>query len=144
MKNLRTSVLCVCVTLYGLCSAAQTNNAIPINQPDYNKPKLFQNQPDNIPVNLDNLNSLFAKPVGLSVSINLADASTFQFDGQVVSSASKYNNSIQSVVLRSTNFNGAQFTVSKVVDETGTTVYRGRILSLQSGDLYELQYKNGK
>jgi hypothetical protein len=145
MKNLRTSVLCVCVTLYSLCTAAQANShPVPINEPNYNKPKLFQGQPDNIPVNLDNLNSLFSKQVGLSVSVNLAEASTFQFDGQVISTASKYNNSIQSVVLRCSNFNGAQLTVSKVIDENGTTVYRGRIISMQHGDLYELQQSNGK
>lgn len=144
MKNLRTSVLCVCVTLYSLCSAAQVNPAIPVNEPDYNKPKLFQGQPDNIPVSLENLNSLFGKEVGFSVSINLADASTFQFDGQVVSAASKYNNSIQSVVVRSSNFNGARLTISKVKEDNGTVVYRGRILSLQHGDLYELQIISGK
>ena len=144
MKNLRTSVLCVCVTLYSLCSAAQANNAIPINEPDLNKPKLFQGQPDNIPVSMDNLNSLFGKQVGFTVSVNLADASTFQFNGEVVSTATKYNNTMQSVVIRSSNFNGARFAVSKITDETGATIYRGRIISMQHGDLYELQQVNGK
>jgi hypothetical protein len=129
--------------MLSLCSAAQTNK-VPINEPNYNKPKLFQGQPDNIPVNLDNLNSLFGKQVGLPVSVNLAEATTFQFDGQVISTASKYDNTVQSVVLRCSNFNGAQFTISKVIDENGATVYRGRIISLQHGDLYELQQNNGK
>jgi hypothetical protein len=129
--------------MLSLCSAAQTNK-VPINEPNYNKPKLFQGQPDNIPVNLDNLNSLFGKQVGLPVSVNLAEATTFQFDGQVISTASKYDNTVQSVVLRCSNLNGAQFTISKVIDENGATVYRGRIISLQHGDLYELQQNNGK
>ena len=144
MKNLRTSVLCVCVTLYSLCSSAQTPGVIPVNEPDYNKPKLFQGMPDNISVSTVNLNSLFNTQVGFTVNVNLSDVSSFQFQGEVVSAVSKYSNSIQSVIIRSTNYNGAKLTITKVTDENGAAVFRGRILSLQHGDLYELQYADGR
>ena len=144
MKNLRHSVLCVCITLYSLCSAAQKNDGIPVNEPDLNKPKLFQGLPDNISVSTGNLNSLFGIQAGRPVNINLSDVSSFQFEGEIVSTASKYGNSIQSVVIRSTNYSGAKFTISKVTGENGVITYRGRIISLQHGDLYELQNLDGK
>jgi hypothetical protein len=41
MKNLRTTLIGVCITLSSFAATAQ-NNTVPINEPDYNKPKLFQ------------------------------------------------------------------------------------------------------
>ena len=142
MKNLRTTTLCVCLTLYSLCSSAQ-NQKIPINEPDYNKPKLFENLPDKIPVSLDNITSLFNSSVGRPVNISLAEGRQFQFEGQVVSTASKFENTLQSIVVRSTNYNGATLTVSRITSPEGIVTYTGRIISFQHGDLYELQNKDG-
>ena len=141
MKNLRTLALCVTVSFYSLCSSAQTEK-IPLNEPNYNKPKLFQNLPDNIPVSMDNITNLFGSPTGRSVSLNLSDRSPFQFEGDVVSSVSKYENTIQSVVIRSTNYNGARLTISRLTDANGNVSYTGRIISMQHGDLYELKKVN--
>lgn len=141
MKNLRTLALCVTVSFYSLCSSAQTEK-IPLNEPNYNKPKLFQNLPDNIPVSMDNIINLFGSPTGRSVSLNLSDRSPFQFEGDVVSSVSKYENTIQSVVIRSTNYNGARLTISRLTDANGNVSYTGRIISMQHGDLYELKKVN--
>ena len=141
MKNLRTLALCVTVSFYSLYSSAQSEK-IPLNEPNYNKPKLFQNLPDNIPVSLDNISNLFGSPMGRSVSLNLSDRSTFQFEGDVVSSVSKYENTIQSVVIRSTNYNGARLNISRITDENGNISYTGRIISMQHGDVYELKKVN--
>ena len=141
MKNLRTLALCVTVSFYSLCSSAQTEK-IPLNEPNYNKPKLFQNLPDNIPVSMDNITNLFGSPTGRSVSLNLSDRSPFQFEGDVVSSVSKYENTIQSVVIRSTNYNGARLNISRITDENGNISYTGRIISMQHGDVYELKKVN--
>lgn len=143
MKNLRTIALCVSILFYSLCSSAQ-KTSIPINEPDYNKSKLFQDLPDNIPVSMDILTSLFGSPVGRSVNLNLSDKSTFQFEGDVVSSVSKYENTIQSVVIRSTNLNGARLTISRITDASGNISYTGRILSMQHGDMYELKNINNE
>ena len=143
MKNLRTPLLCVCITLCSVNSFAQ-NPAIPVNEPDYNKPKLFQHLPDNIPVNAADLNSLMNVEVGRAINVTLSDNSAFRFEGQVVSAVSKFSNSIQSVVIRSTNFNGARFTISKISNADGTITYKGRIMSFQHSDLYELQNRDGQ
>jgi hypothetical protein len=143
MKNLRTSLLCVCIALFSICSFAQTAPALRSSDPNSNKPKLFQSLPENISVSVDNLNNLVNTPVGNSVSVNLSDATKFQFEGQVVSSSTKEDNNIQTVVIRSTNYNGARLTLSRITNADGTITYSGRVLSFQHGDLLELKNQNG-
>lgn len=143
MKNFRTLVLCASILFYSLSSSAQ-QTGIPINEPDYNKAKLFQNLPDNIPLSMDIISNLFGSPVGRSVNMNLSERSPFQFEGDVVSSVSKYENTLQSVVIRSTNLNGARLTISRIVDANGNISYTGRILSMQHGDMFELKKINNE
>lgn len=139
MKNLRTLAVCVSVLLYNLNGMAQTTAAIPINEPDYNKPKLFSNLPDKIPVSIDELSNLFAAVIGSQVSVSVPGPANAQFNGEVVSAVSKYGNSMKSVVIRSSNYNGARFTVSKITAADGKVSYTGRIISFQHGDLFELK-----
>ncbi len=143
MKNLRTTALCVSAMILSLCSYAQKDKP-PVTEPDYNKPRLFDNLPKTIPVNLVDLNTLLSSEVGSKTSIGLSAATNIKFDGEVVSTASKYGNSIQSVVIRSSNFNGAQLTISRTTSAEGVVSYVGRIISFQHGDLYELQNQNGQ
>ena len=143
MKNLRTAASCVSISLYSLSSVAQTGD-IPINEPNLNKPKLFQNLPDIIPVKMNNITVLMGAEVGRPVSLSLSDATVFQFEGIIVSSVSKYENTIQSIVIRSTNFPGATLTVSRITDDTGNISYIGRMLSMQHGDMFELKNENSQ
>jgi hypothetical protein len=147
MKNLRTSMLCVCITLFSLCTSAQDqklpDQQLPVSKPDYNKPKLFNSLPENISVDISNLSSLLNTPVGNAVSIDLGSDTPFKFEGRVVSAASKFENTIQSIVIRSTNFPGARLTFSKINNSDGSFSYTGRIMSFQHDDLFELQNQNG-
>lgn len=137
MKNLRTTVLCVCITLCSLCAAAQIQ-AIRHNRETIGA-KLFQNLPENISVSTDKLNDLLNTSVGKSISINLSDKSQLQFEGQVVSASGKDEKDVQTIVIRSTNYNGARLTLSKITNTDGTVTYSGRILSFQYDDLLELK-----
>ena len=144
MKNLRIPVLCACITICSFFSAAQTQKFI-INEPDYNKPRQFDNLPEVIPVSIDNLNSLVNSKTGVSINtIFSTDAKTAPFEGQVVSSVSKYEDKVQTVLIKSTNYNGATLYISKVKTDDGTIKYNGRLMSgFQNGDLYVLQQKDG-
>lgn len=62
-------------------------------------------------------------------------------EGSIISSTLKYNN-IRSVIVRSSNFNGATLTLSSSTQTNGTVKLTGRLLSMQHGDLYELQRVN--
>ncbi len=141
MKNLRSIMLMAC-TLLSCCLHAQKDNT-PINEPDMNKPRLFDGLPNRIPVNTDELNNLLNAPVGRLASLKLTAQSSLQFDGEVVSVSDKFENNIQSVVLRSSNFNGARLTISRIVNDDGSFSFTGRIISFKHGDLFELKNESG-
>ncbi len=143
MKNLFTTVICACLTICSLYSAAQDQKAV-VNEPNYNKPRLFDNLPAVIPVSIENLNGLVNSKAGSSINTTFAtDARTASFEGNVVSAISKYEDKVQTVVIKSTNYNGATLYISRVITEDGTIKYNGRLMSFQHGDLYVLQPKAG-
>lgn len=141
MKNLRISLLCV-FTLYSLYASAQ-NQGLRASGLNANRPKLFHSVPEKISINTNNLNNLLNTPVGQTVNINLSNNSTFQFEGNVVSASDEKESNIQTVIIQSTNYNGARLTLSKIRNSDGTTSYSGRILSFQHGDLLEIKNQDG-
>ncbi len=143
MKNHQTIMLCVCISLFSLCSYAQ-NQTISVNQQENNNSAPFSNLPDLIPANIADLNTLLNAPVGNTVKINPGSDLRLTFEGQVVSISSKLENTVQSVVIRSTNFPGTRLTFSKISKPDGTISYAGRILNIQNGDLLELQNQQGQ
>lgn len=143
MKTIRTASLCALFALSALVSSGQ-DQKIPINEPDYNKPRLFNSLPDQIPVTSTLLDNLISSPVGRNSRISLAADETVPFQGEVVSVASKYNNTMQSVVIRSDSYEGASLTVTRVTAADGTVKYTGRIISFKHGDLFVLETRDGQ
>ncbi len=143
MKNLRLAGIGLSLLLMCATASAQ-EKPIPINEPDYNKPLLFADLPDKIPVEASYLKSLLNNDMGKDVQVRLAgNQKTEFFNGRIVSTATR-NNKNSSVVIRSGNFSGASLTVTEVVNPDGNTSFIGRIISLQHGDLFELQSENGQ
>jgi hypothetical protein len=143
MRNLSITVLSVCCMLCCLWASSQTSHPsgkIPLNEPDYNKPKLFADLPDQIQFNPKDLSHLFALKLGESVNVPISDA--FTFSGQVVSKAEEEKSS--SVIIRSTNRVGARLVFTKVTDADNTIKYIGRIISLQHSDSYEIVSENNQ
>src|SRR5678816_2747830 len=122
MKNLRTAVLCAGLACFSLVSFAQ-NKAIPVNEPDNNKPKLFASLPDKIPVSVNELNDLFSTQVGRPANLNSVASAQTKFEGEVISVSDRSREGLQSIVIRSTNFNGARMSFSKITLEDGTVTY---------------------
>lgn len=137
MKNHSFIALCVSVLLFNVQLLAQ-NHDVPLNEPDYNKPLLFRSFPDSIPVNIAGFDRAVSFSQGEDVSVNISDNVQFPFSGKVMSISSKYGNSIQSVVIKSNLYDGAGLTISKITESNGNIFYTGRIVSMKSGDLYEL------
>jgi hypothetical protein len=142
MKSLRILALCACLYSVSYNASAQTNK-FPINEPDNNKPRLFQSYPEKIAVNTDVINSLFSTPVGSITASQKSDGVSFPFEGEVISTVSKYENRIISVVIRPAGFPNAYLTVSRITDESGNISYTGHIISKGKGDAYVLQQENG-
>jgi hypothetical protein len=143
MKNLSIAVLGMCCMLCNLCSSGQVNNVpikVPLNEPDYNKPKLFADLPDRVNFNPGNLSNLFDLQVGQSVNIPVSPG--VDFSGQVVSKSDDPKSA--SVVVRLTNRVGARLVFTKITDSDNTVKYIGRIISLQHGDSYEIVSENNQ
>ncbi len=130
----------ICLILF--CSAVSAQNSIPVNEPDQNKPRLFTDLPDKIPVDISTLQTLVNTETGKAANLRLTTNGSISFTGQVVSRAD--DNRIHSVVIRSGNFNGATLTLSSSAQPNGAVKFTGRIISMQHGDVYELQYQNNQ
>ena len=139
MKNLLKGVVCLSLFFICLQSSAQTP---PVREPDMNRPALFQNLPNKISCRINYLSALLESEIGKPVSFSLADNLSLQ--GVVSSVASKFDNTLLSVVIRSTNFPGAALSFSRITKEDGTYSYVGRIISFQHGDAYEITLENGQ
>jgi hypothetical protein len=133
MKYLKMTGLGLTFALFCIIASAQADR---LNEPNLNKPRLFDAFPNDITVNTNQLVNLLSYQVGETVNITLAPG--FQFQGQVVSTANLYDNTLQSVVISSSNFNGARLTFTQVADENKKVSYTGRSISFQHGDLFEL------
>ena len=138
MKNLRTLAVCVCISLMSLSSFAQgSNNRPPLNEPDYNRPRLFNNLSERVPFNVNNVSSLFNASIGAAVDLGLSETVPFIMNGEVI--ATTYTDKVQKLVIRSSNYAGANMTIIKITNDDGSVTYHGRILSFKHGDFYELQ-----
>jgi hypothetical protein len=136
-------MICVCITLCGLNAAAQEPKFV-LNEPDKNKPRLFDNLPEIIPISIDNLNILLNSKTGATISTDLStDSKSAHFEGTVVSSVSKYDDKVQTVLIKSANYNDASLYISKVITQEGNVKYNGRLMSFKYGDAYVLQKKDG-
>ena len=139
MKNLVKGL--ICLSLFLICQ--QSNGQTPpVREPDMNRPSLFQNLPNKISCRINDLSALLESETGKPVSFSFVNNLNFQ--GVVSSVASKSDNTLSSVVIRSTNFPGAALSFSRIKKEDGTFSYVGRIISFQHGDAYEISLENGQ
>ena len=139
MKNLVKGIICLSIIFVCLKTNAQTP---PVREPDMNRPTLFQNLPEKISCRITDLSALLEYETGRTISF--AFTGNVNFQGVVSSVASKFDNSLQSIVIRSTNFPGAALSFSRITKQDGSIAYAGRIISFQHGDAYEINLENGQ
>jgi hypothetical protein len=139
MKNLKAIATGVLLAICSLYCGAQEKK-IPINEPDYHKPRLFTDLPQRMNLDLSSTESILGSKTGSTISIRLSDK--FVFEGIVVS-RSDVDSSITSVVVRSTNHPGTNFTFTRTTNPDGSFRYRGRILGKNNGDAYEIVNDKG-
>jgi hypothetical protein len=140
MKNLvKAGMTCLVLTLCLVKASAQTNS---FKQSQSNKQQLFKHLPERVNAQIGNLTALFNQPVGKTISITVSN--DFVFEGQVVSAVSKFNDDLQSVVVKSTSHAGARLTFSKSKNEDGTFKYVGRIISPEHTDCFVIVQEKGQ
>lgn len=132
------------LSLIFCCAISFAQDRVVLKEPDHNKPTLFSSFPDKIPVEINELKNLFSHTAakGKEINTSFLDKKLPGFRGKIISATSKYNNTLQSVVVRSTQFNGATLTFSSSTTTDGTVRYSGRIVSFQHDDVFILQKQN--
>ena len=137
MKNFYKGFLCLSLFTASYNLIAQT---VPVREPDYNKPLLFQLLPQRIQINTNSLEQLLTNESGNQISFPLTQ--NVNLIG-TVTSVGKTDPQVESIMIRLTNFNDAGLFISKVLRPDGTNYYNGRILSLKNGDAYEIIFDHG-
>jgi hypothetical protein len=141
MKILKISTMMVLLTSCFLHSVAQDLNKIN-NEPDYNKPKLFADLPHKMNLNVSDLETLFSVREGNS--IKAMAAANFPLFGTVVSKSDENDASVKTTVINLSNRQGATLTFTRITNDDGTVSYRGRIMSRNNSDAFEIVKENGE
>lgn len=114
----------------------------PLNEPDYNKPKLFSDLPEKLTVNLTNMETLLSLFVGASVNTTIANG--FPLIGTVVSKSNPTDATVKSVVIKSRTRQGAVLTFTRITAADGAVSYIGRIISKDAGDAFQIVKESGQ
>jgi len=105
------------------------------------KPKIFASQAESFEFPSTLLSDAFNYAAGQQVT--LAFTSNFSFTGVVLSNEQKYSN-LQTVIIRSANYDNALLQISKVFNADRSFYYSGRIINERSADGLEIrQEANG-
>lgn len=139
MKYLQTGSL---ILLSCFCYLSSFGQKVPVNEPDYNKPKLFHDLPAKIAIERNVLLSVFQAKEGETIQLDIGGNT--QLTGQLTSSVNKYNNTIQSAVIKLTNRAGSHLTLVRTIMDDGSERLSGRIVSMQHGDGFVLVLENEK
>jgi hypothetical protein len=117
------------------------SQVIPVNEPILNKPTLFFDIADSIPVAPIKLLQLFTYPVGTNIDISFSDS--FPFRGTLRSRSEKFGGSLKSIIVNSSNRNGSHLQISIITNPDGTASFKGRIISPDHDDGFILFDKDG-
>jgi len=125
MKSLTKTVMLFGLLLCMAGAKAQSSQA----------PHLFDAFPNTISCNIIELERIFSIPEGTNVQIVLS--TNFIYRGSILNSIQRYSN-LKSVLIKSSNFDAAMFSISRRVNDDNTITYVGRILNKNYADGYEL------
>lgn len=143
MSYLKTTFIVLALCCVGITSNAQDNKEfVPVNEPDVNKPKLFNALPSQIPVSISSINNAERRSKSGTVQLVAGKKMPVTFNGTVISTTSKYDGAIETIIVKLADYEGATLTLSTLTDKEGNKTYTGRIISMTHGDVYELQKIN--
>lgn len=131
MKPIRSTLLGLLLTLCCMHASAQATN----------RPKLFDRFPNHVPLSIQTFNQAFDAREGQEVIVSFSPE--FQFSGTVLSNEMKYGN-LQTVLIKSPEFQQAIFSISMITGETNTITYTGRIIHPGAEDGYMLKNEAGQ
>src|SRR5689334_13207915 len=123
MKKLKALAICVFLSTACIHLSAQTN--IPLNEPDYNKPKIFSDLPQQMILQTTEAERLFTLGVGDVTKNQLTEQ--FLINGTVVSIGG--SKTVKTILIRIPARNNAFLTLSRTSTPDGVVSYSGRVMS---------------
>ena len=138
MKELKVLAFCVLLTTTCIRLSAQTN--IPLNEPDYNKPKIFSDLPQQMILQTAEADVLFSLRAGDVAKTQLT--TQFFVNGTVVSNGG--TKTVKTIVMKIPARNNAILTLTRTSTPDGIVTYAGRIMSRSNGDAYEIKNENNQ
>ena len=137
MKKLKTLITGV---FFMACFSVNAQEKTLLNEPDLNKPRLFADLPQKMLLKLSEMEPLLNASIGDVISVKAAD--NFSLEGTIVSKSE--DASVKSIVIRSSNRQGAIFTFTRTANADGSPKYVGRMLNRNNGDAFEIAIENGQ
>jgi hypothetical protein len=113
----------------------------PLNQKITEKSALFSHLPDKFNVNILLIEKLFYSPASGTVRFLLSG--NHFFEGVIIEKIQKNKNAI-CLNIRSSNYDGAWFTLSQITNNDQSVSYIGRIISIRHGDVFMLAKEKGQ
>ncbi len=149
MKHLFYSGLMLLFTIANALTVGAQEKSVQLNEPDYNKPKLFNTLPATLKVTNGELETLIAPAKSAArgkatEDITKMRAKVAGLSSQYIAANSRIENEYNSVVMVLNDYPGATLTLTSVAKEDGTLVYTGRIISFKHGDAFVLELVNGQ
>jgi len=105
------------------------------------KKLLFSRYPASIACTEAQLSKLFSADKGQQVSLKLSE--NFKLEGPVSNKISKYNNTLQTLVIQLPAYNNMLLAISKRSAANNQTVYIGHLYNSESADGYQLKQQGG-
>jgi hypothetical protein len=100
---------------------------------------LFGKLPEQFPITYSWLDKIFIGPDTGTVRIHVTGNSYFE---GTISEKVQMNAHVTTINIKSSNYEGAMLSVSKIRYNDSTMKYIGRIISIQHGDMFELTQEN--
>lgn len=100
---------------------------------------LFSNLPDKSLIKHSLIENLFAGPASGPVRIRLSPDSYFE---GIITERLEKNDNVTTINVKSSNYNGALLSISRILNSNKEYTFTGRIVSLQHGDVLILKKEN--
>ena len=136
MKYLSLLGMAMCCLLYNV-SMAQSK--LPIRQVLPNKATLFKRLPEKFTTSKLYVDKLFSGANTGAIKMPLTNNN--YFEGVILEKVMK-NPHVESMNIKSSNYDGAMLTISKITHDDKSVSYVGRIISIKYGDAYLLTFEN--
>jgi hypothetical protein len=121
-----------------LCFSTEVfSQEVPLNEPDYNKPRIFSDLPEKMDLRIPETERLFKLKAGDAVTVQLTNE--LMLKGTILSIGGQENS--KSLVFKATNRGNAVLSISRIQID-GNIIYNGRIMNRDNGDALLIKKEN--